>query len=521
MLLGLAAALAAGLLIAWLPAWGGALFVGLVILAVATLLEPLIGLTAAMFVGLLRAYLSAWAPQIPSQIAQAFVALALAAWLARGLARREIRLPSLVGGRNAALLLALLVFLGAALLSLWDAVELSAYALPEFLKWAQVLLVFLLVRDCLTARRLPWLLGALLAIGLFQAGVGVWQFGVRGDAVDPFAMLGGRFSGWRPADWRQAWEAWIEPFAILGGRFYRAYGTFEQPNVYGGYVGVTLAVAVGTAYGAAYKVRQSAEKGAGAALRSSAGLLLALAAILALGAALVMSWSRGAWLGFGAAACAMALALPRKTRWGALLAAGLVVAVVGLHAAGLIPASITERMTGFVEDLRFEDVRGVSIVPANYAVLERLAHWQAALEMWRANFWTGVGFGCYEPAYADFALVNWPIALGHAHNYYLNTLAETGVIGLAAYLLLWGVVVWQTWQAVRRADGLVRGVAIGLLGAWVHLGVHNFLDNLYVNNVHLIIGALLGILAFVNDCHCGDASTDLVKGRLARRGFNR
>ena len=31
----------------------------------------------------------------------------------------------------------------------------------------------------------------------------------------------------------------------------------------------------------------------------------------------------------------------------------------------------------------FEDVRGVGINDANYAVLERLAHWQAALEMWR------------------------------------------------------------------------------------------------------------------------------------------
>jgi O-antigen ligase len=117
--------------------------------------------------------------------------------------------------------------------------------------------------------------------------------------------------------------------------------------------------------------------------------------------------------------------------------------------------------------------------------------------MLRYNLWTGVGLGCYEPAYGDFALFNWPIALGHAHNTYLNMAAETGLIGFCAYVFLWGVVFWQTWRATRRAGGPWRGVAVGLLGTWTHLTVHNFLDNLYVNNVHLHIGVMLGVLAFV------------------------
>jgi len=216
-----------------------------------------------------------------------------------------------------------------------------------------------------------------------------------------------------------------------------------------------------------------------------------------MGAALGMSWSRGAWLGFGAALAVMALALPRQARWGLLLIVALVGGGLGLYQAGLIPESILARLTSFAQDVRFEDVRGVGINDANYAVIERLAHWQAALEMFRYNLWTGVGFGCYEPAYSRFALINWPIALGHAHNFYLNIAAETGLIGLATYLILWGAVFWQTWRATRRAEGFLRGVAIGLLGAWTHLSVHHLLDNLYVNNVHLHIGAMLGLLAFI------------------------
>ena len=67
----------------------------------------------------------------------------------------------------------------------------------------------------------------------------------------------------------------------------------------------------------------------------------------------------------------------------------------------------------------------------------------------------------------------------------------------AAYLFLWAAVFWQTWQVTRRAEGLLRGVAIGLLGTWTHLSVHHVFDNLYVNNVHLHVGVWLGILAFV------------------------
>jgi O-antigen ligase len=226
-------------------------------------------------------------------------------------------------------------------------------------------------------------------------------------------------------------------------------------------------------------------------------LLFLLLVTIALGAALAMSWSRGAWFGFGAAIVAMAVALPRRARWGLLLVAILAVGGLGLYATGRVPPSVVARLTGFGQYVQFEDVRGVGINDANYAVIERLAHWQAALEMFRHDLWTGVGLGCYEPAYADFALINWPIALGHAHNYYLTVAAETGLVGLVAYLLLWGAVFWQTWRATRRTRGFLRGIAIGLLGAWTHLSVHHLLDNLYVNNVHLHVGVLLGLLAFV------------------------
>jgi len=240
------------------------------------------------------------------------------------------------------------------------------------------------------------------------------------------------------------------------------------------------------------------------------GLVLLATALM--GAALLASWSRGGWLGAGAAILAMLAALPRRAWLGIGLVTLVLVGTLGLNVVGMLPLSISARLTDFMQYARFEDVRGVGISAENYAVIERLAHWQAALEMWQDNFWDGVGFGDYEPAYPAYRLVNWPIALGHAHNYYLNVAAETGLVGLLAYVLLWGAVFWRTWQVSRRAEGPVltcpggqcqgsvaegwqRGLAIGLLGAWTHLSVHHLFDNLYVNNVHLQIGVMLGMVA--------------------------
>src|SRR5690606_4148983 len=103
----------------------------------------------------------------------------------------------------------------------------------------------------------------------------------------------------------------------------------------------------------------------------------------------------------------------------------------------------------------------------------------------------------YEIAYADFRLMNWKFPLGHAHNYYLNVLAEAGMIGLIAYVFYWAVVVFLTWHARRHPDDGARFTSIGLLGTWIYLLVHSLTDNLYVNNLFLHIGVMLGILAII------------------------
>jgi len=459
------AAVIVALMIARLPLIPLVVLVGGAAVVLVTLIEPLAGFALTLVAAPLAAYTSFMTGAVfrPLDTGQAMLGLALGSWLLRGLVRREIRLPIVP------LFWPLIIFVGWAAASLLWAPSYE-YAIPEVIKWIEIILVMLLVVEARDRRSTAWVLGGLLVSGVFQGALGIWQYGLRGTGPKTF---------------------------LISDHLYRAYGSFEQPNPYAGYIGMIWPVAAGLLVGqmSNSKFQVSNLKGV---LRPAAVILSLATCALLLVAALVFSWSRGAWMGALAAVVVMAAALPRRM-WLGISGVALAVAVLlSANTIGALPAALRSRLIDFTQQVQVFDVRGVGINDANYAVLERLAHWQAAGEMIRYHPWTGVGFSNYEPVYPQYALMNWPIALGHAHNYYLNVTAELGIPGLLAYLLLWGMIVWQTVRALRRHSGWERGLALGLLGAWAHLSVHHLFDNLYVNNTHLLFGAMLGVLAVLN-----------------------
>jgi putative inorganic carbon (HCO3(-)) transporter len=287
---------------------------------------------------------------------------------------------------------------------------------------------------------------------------------------------------------------------------YRAYGTFEQPNPFAGFIGLGLPIAIAlvtwcVVRGAWFSryTRHSSLITRHSSPVTRYSLLVIYAIITALLAlALYLSFSRGAWLGAVAAIGAMIAFVPRRWWIGVGLVAMAVALLVGLSSAGLLPSSISERLADAGDILQIRDVRGVAINDANYALIERQAHWQAAINMLTEHPWTGVGFSNYQPVYEQYRLLNWPMPLGHAHNIYLNIAAETGIPGLISYLILWATIFVVTLQKIRRSHGIHRAIAIGLMGTWVHLSTHMLVDNLYVNNTHLMIGALFGLLVSLN-----------------------
>jgi O-antigen ligase len=404
---------------------------------------------------------------------EALLLLILIAWLLSMAARRQIVIP------HPRLSLPWLLWLGVILVSWLGALSLGA-AITESLKWLEMLALYLFMVAVVERRHLPWLIGAVLLAGIAQALLGLYQFLFR---VGP------------------------EGFLLFGGRFLRAYGTFQQPNPYAGYLGLILPIAFslilwGLGARQTYYHPQNTKGRAQSAVNPPRQhtLLITLVSAVAMGlmlAALFASQSRGAWIGLAAALAAVSLVRGGWTTALLVLVVAVLATMAALGAFQMLSPVVVQRFSDAFTALSIPDITTAEVTDANFAAIERLAHWQAALDMWRDHLWLGVGFGNYAVVYPAYAIGRWLDPLGHAHNYYLNVAAETGLTGLLAYGLFWTAAFGMGWAAVRHSRGFQRAVAAGGVGVLVHLSVHNLVDNLFVQGMYLHIAIVLGLLCLL------------------------
>lgn len=386
-------------------------------------------------------------------LVDALVALSVAMWLAQGLLKHSIVLepPRLTWP--------LFAFIWVAGWSLTGAFSWGE-GVPELLKWLEFAAVYWAAAHALTPASRRWVIGALLAAGTTQAVIGAYQF---------FQQAG------------------PEPFIVLG-RFLRAYGTFRQPNPYAGYLGYLFPIAFSLTLGAAWQwwgERQRSLFWMAIFCAISAG---------ALGAGILMSWSRGAWLGLAAATVTVVgLRSRRAAIWATIIIAVLVL-ISALFGIGWLPEAVESRLTDLGGYVGGPDPVRTEITDANFSVLERLAHWRAGLAMFSDHPWLGVGIGNFAVNYVRYASPHWYEPLGHAHNVFINFLAETGALGAGAFGIFWLGVAWLGWRAAGQRRGLEKALAIGVLGTWMHLTVHSMFDNLFVHHMQLQLALLLGVV---------------------------
>ncbi|MFI5360716.1 MAG: O-antigen ligase family protein, partial [Elusimicrobiota bacterium] len=84
----------------------------------------------------------------------------------------------------------------------------------------------------------------------------------------------------------------------------------------------------------------------------------------------------------------------------------------------------------------------------------RLILWRVALRMFRDHPATGVGLGQYRALFDRYSppyegQAHW----GTAHNIYLHQLAERGLVGFAALMVLLGALLLRSWRAGRSSGG--------------------------------------------------------------------
>ncbi len=242
--------------------------------------------------------------------------------------------------------------------------------------------------------------------------------------------------------------SWFWGASLFGTRW---YATFYWPNPFAGFLLLLLPMAL-TRFLHARTLRET----------------LALGVFtLALAVALVLTYSRGAWLSLAVIA-PLALAVVRPPgRGAAVRRAAVLVAVVGLtvvlltgRAAGRPPSpGILERAAS-AADTGSDSIQG------------RLSFWRSALAIFRDHPLVGTGpwtYGVVHTRYQDDVR----FYASDAHNLYLQTAAEMGVVGLLALIVLMLAIASSWLRALRAVRGssaypLVAGVGLGLVAFFLH-----------------------------------------------------
>jgi putative inorganic carbon (HCO3(-)) transporter len=291
--------------------------------------------------------------------------------------------------------------------------------------------------------------------------------------------------------WQVVTGAGPPTFSIEGVT--RAFGTFGEPNPFAGYLEMTVLLLIAVT---ASRIAASGGVDRVEAPDHLVTAILAVASILGT-ATLVATQSRGGYLGFAAGLVLAVWMTGGRVRRLGLLCGSLCIALA-------LASPIAGR---FAERVRLDSLlaSGGQVTSENFAAQERAAHWRAAVNMAKASPLLGVGAGNYNDRFRELTSVwRFRIPRGHAHNAYLQALAQAGLMGLVSYLGLLVVVVARIRRALRFAETSAgRAVAIGAAAVTTAVVVHNMVEYLHV----LSLGLQLSIVwAFLEATHATESA---------------
>jgi O-antigen ligase len=236
------------------------------------------------------------------------------------------------------------------------------------------------------------------------------------------------------------------------------------------------------------------------ALFLSKGLIrLTLLGVLALGVtALVYTESRACLLALPIGLCAMLWTSGRNVYgWVGLLLVTVLVA---------FPSVLPEKATERFEATYKEDSFGSEQLEESAA--SRLELWQGALRM-ASEYPLGIGFAQFLQEIRNYAHTNKKYA-SDAHNYYLLTWVEFGLVGLVVLLCLLFRMLGDAWALARHGpDHFMRSLGLGLwAGLIAALFVNFFGTRLMDIQVSTYLWVLSAVAAAARDAVYGeDAET--------------
>lgn len=251
--------------------------------------------------------------------------------------------------------------------------------------------------------------------------------------------------------------SWIDEDMFTGIKT-RVYSTFDNPNVLGQY----LVMSIPVAFALMWSERKIWAK----------TFYLGVTAVM--GACLIFTWSRAAWIGI---ILAIGFYMVMKDRrWSALLVVALLIMPF------VLPESILSRITslGNMKDS---------------STAYRFSVWLSSLRM-AGDYWLsgiGLGAGAFERVYQKYALNGAGFAL-HAHNFYIQLVVEMGVLGI----VLFAMMIISTYKkiiSIKEKKSVNYNVALAMGGAILGYLFQGVAENLWYNyRMILLFFIYLGIL---------------------------
>ncbi len=250
----------------------------------------------------------------------------------------------------------------------------------------------------------------------------------------------------------------------------RVYSTFDNPNVLGEFLVMMIPLSLAVIW----KSKTHGQK------------FLCTALFFCLGACMIFTWSRGAWLGMMLATVLFLLIMDK--RWWALVVIGLLMVPVLLGTDNPIADRILS--IGNTKDT---------------STAYRVSIWQASLHMIRDFGVSGIGMGsdAFSMIYPRYALAGANFAL-HSHNLFLQILVESGIVGIVSFLAMviafvrrsFSLAVYQ--KRSKFSSALCIAICAGVLG-FLFQGLT---DNVWYNYKMVLIFWIM--LAFASSASAPD-----------------
>ncbi|WP_295148608.1 O-antigen ligase [uncultured Peptoniphilus sp.] len=238
----------------------------------------------------------------------------------------------------------------------------------------------------------------------------------------------------------------------------RVYSVFFNPNILAEYLVLITPIAVGMTW---YTKRMRKK----ILFAGSTGILLIC---------IVMTLSRGGWVGLALAALAFVLLVDKR-----LLLLGV---PMGLGGLAFLPQKVVDRITSI----------GSTVDSSN---MYRIKIWQITRDVIRDNMVGGVGFG-YVPFKETFERYIRTMPIYHAHNTYLEVAAEIGLIGFIFFmLLLFSSLKYTYVNLVKSQDKYYKYLGAGLFASIIGIMGHGLVEHfLYIPRIIFTFWIVLGII---------------------------